>query len=71
MTRSDSFFFFSFTQVQSPPHYTLYVNTDKFPYLHTVNLTLLQLEQTTGSSGQRGTGPPTEPGEGSQMLFYV
>ncbi len=26
------------------------------------NLTLLQLEQTTGSSGQRGTGPPTEPG---------
>ncbi len=26
------------------------------------NLTLLQLEQTTGSSGQRGTGPLTEPG---------
>ncbi len=26
------------------------------------NLTLLQLEQTAGSSGQRGTGPPTEPG---------
>ncbi len=25
-------------------------------------LTLLQLEQTTGSSGQRGTGPLTEPG---------
>ncbi len=25
-------------------------------------LTLLQLEKTTGSSGQRGTGPPTEPG---------
>ncbi len=25
-------------------------------------LTLLQLEQTTGSSGQRGIGPPTEPG---------
>ncbi len=25
-------------------------------------LTLLQLEQTTGSFGQRGTGPPTEPG---------
>ncbi len=24
------------------------------------NLTLLQLEQTTGSSGQRGTAPPTE-----------
>ncbi len=28
----------------------------------TYTLTLLQLEQTTGSSGQRGTGPPTEPG---------
>ncbi len=28
------------------------------PYI----LTLLQLEQTTGSSGQMGTGPPTEPG---------
>ncbi len=26
------------------------------------NLTLLQSEQTAGSSGQRGTGPPTEPG---------
>ncbi len=26
------------------------------------NLTLLQLEQTAGSSGQRRTGPPTEPG---------
>ncbi len=26
------------------------------------NLSLLQLEQTTGSSGQRGIGPPTEPG---------
>ncbi len=26
------------------------------------NLILLQLEQTTGSSGQRGTGPLTEPG---------
>ncbi len=26
------------------------------------NLTFLQLEQTTGSSGQKGTGPPTEPG---------
>ncbi len=25
-------------------------------------LTLLQLEQTTSSSGQRGTGPPTEGG---------
>ncbi len=28
----------------------------------TYNLTLLQLEQTTGLSGQKGTGPPTEPG---------
>ncbi len=26
------------------------------------NLILLQLEQTTGSTGQSGTGPPTEPG---------
>ncbi len=32
------------------------------------NLTLLQLEQTTGSSGQRGTGPLTEPGF-SQVFF--
>ncbi len=28
----------------------------------TYTLTLLQLEQTTGSSGRRGTGPPTESG---------
>ncbi len=33
-------------------------------------LTLLQLEQTAGSSGQRGTGPPTEPGF-SQGFFYI
>ncbi len=26
------------------------------------NLTLLHLERTTGLSGRRGTGPPTEPG---------
>ncbi len=26
------------------------------------NLTLLQLKQTAGSSGQRRTGSPTEPG---------
>jgi len=26
------------------------------------NPTFLQFEQTTGSSGQRGTGPPIEPG---------
>ncbi len=32
------------------------------------NLTLLQLEQTTGSSGLRGTGPPTEP-DFSQGFF--
>ncbi len=32
------------------------------------NLTLLQLEQTTGLSGQRGTGPLTEPGF-SQSFF--
>ncbi len=34
------------------------------------NLTLLQLEQTTDSSGQRGTGPPIEPGF-SQSFFSV
>ncbi len=34
------------------------------------NLTLLQLEQTTGSSGRRGTAPPTEPGF-SQGFFSV
>ncbi len=28
----------------------------------TYTLTLLQLEQTTDSSGWRGTGPPTKPG---------
>ncbi len=33
-------------------------------------LTLLQLEQTTDSSGQRGTAPPTEPGF-SQGFFSV
>ncbi len=32
------------------------------------NLTLLQLEQTAGSTGQRRTGPPTEPGF-SQSFF--
>ncbi len=35
---------------------------DHWNQLSPYNLTLLQLEQTTGSSGQRGTGPPTEPG---------
>ncbi len=35
---------------------------DNWNQLSLYNLTLLQLEQTTGSSGQRGTGPPTEPG---------
>ncbi len=34
------------------------------------NLTLLQLEQTAGLSGQRGTGPPTEPGF-SQGFFSI
>ncbi len=33
---------------------------DHWNQLSTYNLTLLQLEQTAGSSGQRGTGPPTE-----------
>ncbi len=32
------------------------------------NLNLLQLEYTTGSSGKRGSGPPTEPGF-SQCFF--
>ncbi len=36
----------------------------------TYTLTLLQLEQTTGLSGQRGTGPPTEPGF-SQGFFSI
>ncbi len=36
----------------------------------TYTLTLLQLEQTTDLSGQRGTGPPTEPGF-SQGFFSV
>ncbi len=35
---------------------------DHWNQLSPYNLTLLQLEQTTGSSGRRGTGPPTEPG---------
>ncbi len=34
------------------------------------NLTLLQLEQTNGLSGRRGTGPPTEPGF-SQGFFSI
>ncbi len=36
----------------------------------TYTLTLLQLEQTTDSSGWRGTGPPTEPGF-SQGFFSI
>ncbi len=35
-----------------------------------LTLTLLQLEQTSGSSGRRGTAPPTEPGF-SQGFFSV
>ncbi len=35
---------------------------DPWNQLSPYTLTLLQLEQTTGSSGRRGTGPPTEPG---------
>ncbi len=36
-------------------------------------LTLLQLEQTAGSSGRRGTGPPTEPGLSQDLLhrYYL
>ncbi len=36
----------------------------------TYTLTLLQLEQTTDSSGRMGTGPPTEPGF-SQGFFSI
>ncbi len=36
----------------------------------TYNMILLQLEQTTGLSGRRGTGPPTEPGF-SQGFFSI
>ncbi len=36
----------------------------------TYTLTLLQLEQTTDSSGRRGTAPPTEPGF-SQGFFSI
>ncbi len=35
---------------------------DHWNQLSPYNLTLLQLEQTTGLSGRRGTGPLTEPG---------
>ncbi len=43
---------------------------DHWNQLSPYNLTLLQLEQTAGSSGQRRTGPPTEPGS-SQGFFSV
>ncbi len=43
---------------------------DLWNQLSPYNLTLPQLEQTAGSSGQRGTGPPTEPGF-SQSLFSI
>ncbi len=35
---------------------------DHWNQLSPYNLTVLQLEQTAGSSGQRSTGPPNEPG---------
>ncbi len=47
--------------------------TGEFNFHHQLspyNLTLLQLEQTTGLSGQRGTGPPTKLGF-SQGFFYI
>ncbi len=34
------------------------------------NLTLLQLEQTAGPSGQRRTGPPTEPGFSQDFFLH-
>ncbi len=43
---------------------------DHWNQLSPYNLTLLQLEQTTDSSCQRGTGPPTEPGF-SQGFFSI
>ncbi len=36
----------------------------------TYTLTLLQLEQTTDSSGRRGTGPPTEPGFSPRFFLH-
>ncbi len=36
----------------------------------TYNLTLMQLEQTAGSSGRRGTGPPTEPGFSQDFFLH-
>ncbi len=41
---------------------------DHWNQLSPYNLNLLQLEQTASLSGQRGTGPPTEPGF-SQAFF--
>ncbi len=43
---------------------------DNWNQLSPYNLTLLQLEQTAGSSGQRGIGPQTEPGF-SQGFFSI
>ncbi len=43
---------------------------DHWNQLSPYNLSLLQLEQTAGSSGQRGTGHPTEPGS-SQGFFSL
>ncbi len=43
---------------------------DQLNQLSTYDLTLLQVEKTAGSSGQRKTGPPTEPGF-SQGFFSI
>ncbi len=39
--------------------------------LRPYNLTFLKLEQTNGSSGQRGTGPQTEPGFSKGFLSIL
>ncbi len=47
---------------RGPHHLDSQRGKDHWDQLSSYNLTLLQLEQTAGLSGQRGTGPPNEPG---------
>ncbi len=54
-------------RTSSPRHLS---GKDPWNQWTTYTLTLLQLEQTTDSSGRRGTGPPTEPGF-SQGFFSI
>ncbi len=53
-----------------PRHLDIHRGKDPWNQWTTYTLTLLQLEQTTDSSGRRGTGPPTEPGF-SQGFFSI